>query len=577
MQQLLRTHERPLWLDPRVGDIADARCQGVVCAANDQLLMGGGVAGALRAAGGLELQQAASEYAPLPLGGVARTAAFGLAKQGVRWVYHAAVIRHDLRGGSRLADVRHALRVTLELAAEDELSSLSLPLLGTGVGGLELRAVIEASLEAIEEARAPRLTRVELCTWDPDDGALLAEVLAGWRPPLERAAQLESDAEAYLGALRLARDEAVVELEVEDQPPPRRADERLRRLARGVQPGEGSAWRRYARELRRCFAEDEVRALWSQREAWAQPADLEQDAALAYAEARLYAEWALEGVERYACGGQQHRVARFRHRDSGWRFHLLPGGRYRMGSEDPWAEVAWSREVDQIEEHYRAAYDEAILSEGPAHEVEVPPLLVQPEPVGLEAYRALEVPPIRRWRFLFQERHADLPEHLPQEGAPAITTEPADIVSWVAALPFRLPSEAEWEYFARAGTTSRFYWGDDMDDEHCWHANAPNRVGMSTALHRERRNAFGLVDVLGNVGEVVADTALDQAYGAQVPLEQRDYRIGPHDHRPLLGLGVQRYRGGRGALSDCRVAARHQVPTGVIICLCARLVADVPV
>ena len=96
--------------------------------------------------------------------------------------------------------------------------------------------------------------------------------------------------------LRLARDEAVVELEVEDQPPPRRADERLRRLARGVQPGEGSAWRRYARELRRCFAEDEVRALWSQREAWAQPADLEQDAALAYAEARLYAEWALEGV-----------------------------------------------------------------------------------------------------------------------------------------------------------------------------------------------------------------------------------------------------------------------------------------
>jgi sulfatase modifying factor 1 len=65
-----------------------------------------------------------------------------------------------------------------------------------------------------------------------------------------------------------------------------------------------------------------------------------------------------------------------------------------------------------------------------------------------------------------------------------------------------LPSELEWEYAARAGTTTAYWWGDDWDDGH---GNANERIGQTAPMRRYRHNPWGLYDVHGNVWEWCAD------------------------------------------------------------------------
>jgi formylglycine-generating enzyme required for sulfatase activity len=91
---------------------------------------------------------------------------------------------------------------------------------------------------------------------------------------------------------------------------------------------------------------------------------------------------------------------------------------------------------------------------------------------------------------------------------------------------FRLPSEPEWEYAARAGSNARYPFGDDPADL-CKHANVFDRsgkvaitrltgktkdpiacddqAGLTTVVGMYAANAFGLHDMLGNVGELVED------------------------------------------------------------------------
>ena len=95
---------------------------------------------------------------------------------------------------------------------------------------------------------------------------------------------------------------------------------------------------------------------------------------------------------------------------------------------------------------------------------------------------------------------------------------------------YRLPSESEWEYAARAGTTTRRHWGDDPDDG-CAYANGGDRtakrrfddwtvadctdgVVWTSPVGAYEPNAFGLHDALGNVWEWVADCWHDDYDGA---------------------------------------------------------------
>ncbi|HKD95319.1 MAG TPA: macro domain-containing protein [Gaiellaceae bacterium] len=124
-----------LRLEVREGDIAAIEADAIANAANDRLWMGAGVAGALKRAGGDEIEQEAMKIGGIPLGTAVATTAGRLR---ARWVIHGAVMGQDLRTDADL--IGRTTRACLEVAEELGCRSLALPAFGTGVGGFQLSA-----------------------------------------------------------------------------------------------------------------------------------------------------------------------------------------------------------------------------------------------------------------------------------------------------------------------------------------------------------------------------------------------------------------------------------------------------
>ncbi len=138
---------------------------------------------------------------------------------------------------------------------------------------------------------------------------------------------------------------------------------------------------------------------------------------------------------------------------------------------------------------------------------------------------------------------------------------PVESVSWNDAQEFirrlsqrsgqsyRLPSEAEWEYAARAGTTTAYFWGDAFDAGRASNGSQTVRVGSYGA------NAFGLHDMHGNVWEWVQDVWHNNYDGA------------PSDASAWMEGGSQWRRVLRGASwgitpQGLRSANRYGIPPG---------------
>ena len=104
---------------------------------------------------------------------------------------------------------------------------------------------------------------------------------------------------------------------------------------------------------------------------------------------------------------------------------------------------------------------------------------------------------------------------------------PVEKVTWYEARDYckavghRLPTEAEWEKAARAGTNTVYSWGDTMDGNYAWYwdnsKRSPHPVGS------KKPNAFGLYDMSGNIWEWVADYYEDNYYATS----PRDNPQGP--------------------------------------------------
>jgi O-acetyl-ADP-ribose deacetylase (regulator of RNase III) len=120
-------------MELRQGDITDLAVDAIVNAANTQLLLGAGVAGAIRRKGGPNIQRECDAIGPIPLGEAAITTAGDLP---ARSVIHAASM--SLGGETTAESLRDAVRASLRRAEEKGLRSIAFPAIGTGVAGFPL-------------------------------------------------------------------------------------------------------------------------------------------------------------------------------------------------------------------------------------------------------------------------------------------------------------------------------------------------------------------------------------------------------------------------------------------------------
>lgn len=184
----------------------------------------------------------------------------------------------------------------------------------------------------------------------------------------------------------------------------------------------------------------------------------------------------------------------------------VPGGRFRMGSP-----AGESGRAD---------------NEGPQVEVEVGPFWMGRVEITWEQYDAWntdeELPQAKKPDGMSRPTppYTDMTFGMGRDGYPAIcmTQEAArEYCAWLSRKTgrfHRLPTEAEWEYACRAGSTTAWSFGDDpaaLGDHAVYAANNGNTYQKGG---QKKPNAFGLFDMHGNVAEWCVDELVADWYGA---------------------------------------------------------------
>jgi O-acetyl-ADP-ribose deacetylase len=128
-------------IEIRQGDITELDVDAIVNAANSDLQLGGGLAGAIRRKGGPRIQAECDEIGTISVGGAAITSGGNLR---ARHIIHAASMQ--LGGGTSAQSLRSSTAHALRIAAQNGLKSIAFPAVGAGIGGFPMRECAEIML-----------------------------------------------------------------------------------------------------------------------------------------------------------------------------------------------------------------------------------------------------------------------------------------------------------------------------------------------------------------------------------------------------------------------------------------------
>jgi O-acetyl-ADP-ribose deacetylase (regulator of RNase III) len=156
-------------------DITDVGADAIVNAANTDLILGSGVAGAIRRKGGPGIQAECDGKSPVPLGESAITGGGDLK---ARYVIHAAAMH--LGGSVSGESLLQATLNSLKRAGEAGIKTIAFPAIGTGVGGFPVSECAEVMLDAVighAAEYAPDLEKVYFVLFDEDGERVFREAL----------------------------------------------------------------------------------------------------------------------------------------------------------------------------------------------------------------------------------------------------------------------------------------------------------------------------------------------------------------------------------------------------------------
>jgi formylglycine-generating enzyme required for sulfatase activity len=124
---------------------------------------------------------------------------------------------------------------------------------------------------------------------------------------------------------------------------------------------------------------------------------------------------------------------------------------------------------------------------------------------------------------------------------PVVYVTSNDAASYCEFIGARLPTDAEWEYAAAAGATTRHYWGDAIDPRYLWYR--ANSDGHPHAAGKKRPNRWGLYDIEGNVWEWAESQPdkdgplVNRRGGSWIDCEEIDGGLGKRPGK-LIGLST---------------------------------------